>query len=128
MEDYTIRNPTACEGMEHCHYFNSKILIEVMQSLTDVNADDEEDVEEDISRYIGFCVTTLKTTILVANAIFSHDVNDCIFQEILDRKIATVEKDSGYMYRNLEKISCSKRHASTTKPKTIRISVRVLQD
>ena len=65
MEDYTIRNPTACEGMEHCHYFNSKILIEVMQSLTDVNADDEEDVEEDISRYIGFCVITLKTAILI---------------------------------------------------------------
>ena len=71
-----------------------------MQSLTDVNAyaDNEEDVEEVISRYIGFCVITLKTAILIANGIFSHDVNDCIFQEILERKIATVEKDCGSIY------------------------------
>ena len=62
MEDDTIQNPTACTEMEHCHFFNSKILIKVMRSLPDVNtdADNEEDMEEDISRYIGFCVITLK--------------------------------------------------------------------
>ena len=49
-ENGTIRNPTACEEMEHCHFFNSKILIEVMQSLADVNAyeENENNVEADI--------------------------------------------------------------------------------
>ena len=48
-ENGTIRNPTACEDMEHCYFFNSKILIEVMRSLDDVNAytENENDVEAD---------------------------------------------------------------------------------
>jgi len=49
MEDNTIRTPTACEEMEHCHSFESKILIEVMRSLKDVNIyDKEDDMEADI--------------------------------------------------------------------------------
>ena len=37
LEDDTIKNPTACEEMEHCRFFNSNILFEVMRSLTDPN-------------------------------------------------------------------------------------------
>ena len=36
-EDGAIRNPTAHEEMEHCHVFKSKIRIEVMRLLDDVN-------------------------------------------------------------------------------------------
>ena len=50
MEDNTVRDPTACEEMEHSHFFESKILIEVMRSLTDVNVYDEEDDMEEISQ------------------------------------------------------------------------------
>ena len=96
MEYRCIQTPTACEVMEQCHFFPSKILIEVMRSTTDVNtdADNEDDMEEDISRYIGFCAITLKTAILIADGIFSHYVNNSIFQDILERNIARVEKDS----------------------------------
>ena len=48
-EDNTVRDPTACEEMEHCHFFESKMLIEVMRSLKDVNIyDKEDDMEADI--------------------------------------------------------------------------------
>ena len=45
-----LQKISACEEMEHCHFFNSKILIEVMQSLADVNAyeENENNVEADI--------------------------------------------------------------------------------
>ena len=99
MEETTIRNPTACKEMEHCHFFESKILIEVMQSLTDVNIYDKEgDMEADIGKYLSFFIVTLKTAILIAEGIFDHYVNDCIFQEILERKIAIMEKDAGQIY------------------------------
>ena len=55
-------------------------------------------MEADISKYISFCIVTLKPAILIAEGIFDHSVNDCIFQEILERKIATVEKDCGSIY------------------------------
>ena len=64
MEDNTVRDPTACEEMEHCHLFESKTLIEVMQPLTDVNHYDEDDMEADIGKYLSFCKATLKTAIL----------------------------------------------------------------
>ena len=41
---------------------------------------------------------TSKTAILIAEGVFDHDVNNCIFQEILGRKIAAVEQDSGPIY------------------------------
>ena len=56
------------------------------------------DVEADISKYISFCIIALKTAILIADGIFGHYVNDCIFQDILERKIAIVEKDSGAIF------------------------------
>jgi len=70
-----------------------------MRSLCDVNtyAENEEAVEY-ISKYISFCIIALKTAILIAEGIFDHYVNDCIFQEILERKSAVVEKDSGSIY------------------------------
>ena len=55
-------------------------------------------MEEDISRYIGFCVITLKTAIPIADDIVSHYANACIFQDILERKIAMVEKESGAIF------------------------------
>ena len=70
-----IRNPTACKKMEHCHAY----------------AENEDDVEADISKYIRFCVVTLKAAILIAEGIFDHNVNNCIFQDILERKFALVE-------------------------------------
>ena len=86
--------------METCHFLNSKILIEVMHSLTDVYTytENEDDVEADISKYKSFGIVTLKTAILIAEVIFNHHMKDCIFQEILERKIAVVEKDSGSIY------------------------------
>ena len=51
MEDNTMRNPTACKEMEPCHFFESKMLIEVMRSLSDVNVPDKDDVEADIGKY-----------------------------------------------------------------------------
>ena len=42
-EDRTIRNPTERKEIEHCHFFKSKILIDVMKSyaLEDVNVHSE---------------------------------------------------------------------------------------
>ena len=61
MEDNTVRDPTACKIMEHCHFFESKILIEVMRALTDVNIyDEEDDMEANIGKYSSFCVFVLK--------------------------------------------------------------------
>ena len=99
-EGNTIQNTTACEEMEYCHFFNSKILTEVVPSLADINsyAENEEDVEADISKCISFCTITVKTAIRIAEGIFDHYVNDCIFQEILERKIAVVEKNSGAIF------------------------------
>ena len=37
LEDDTIKNPTACEEMEHCRFFHSKMFFEVMHSFTDTN-------------------------------------------------------------------------------------------
>ena len=69
MEGNTIRTQTACKEMEYCHFFISNIVIEVVRSLmlTDVNtyADNEEHMKEDISRYVGFCIITLKPAILI---------------------------------------------------------------
>ena len=97
MEDSTIQNPAACEEMENCHFFNSKIM--PMQKM-DVHAAAEngEDVAADISKYISFCIVTLKTSSLIAEGIFEHYVNNRIFQEILERIIAVVEKDSASIY------------------------------
>ena len=58
----------------------------------------KNDAEADISKYISFCIVTLKTAILLTEGVFDHHVNNCIFQEILGRKIASVEKDSGPIY------------------------------
>ena len=91
--------------MEHCHFFNSKSfkVIEVMRSSTHVGtyAENEEDIEADISKYISFCNITLQTAILIAEGIFDHYVNDYLFQEILERKIAVVEKDSGAIFTEI---------------------------
>ena len=80
MEDNTKQDPTACEEMELCHFFESKILFEVMRSLTDVNIYD------------------LKTATVIAEGIFDHYVNDCVFPEILERKITIMEKHAGQIY------------------------------
>ena len=89
MEDSTMRNPAACEEMEHYHFFNSKILIEVMQSLADGNAyaENADAVEADISKYKSFWIVTLKTAKLITEGISNHYVSDCIFPEILERKL-----------------------------------------
>ena len=58
----------------------------------------KNDAEADMSKYISFCIVTLKTAILLTEGVFDHHVNNCIFQEILGRKIASVEKDSGPIY------------------------------
>ena len=63
MEDNTVRDPTACEEIEHCHFFESKILSEVMRSSTDVSSYDKDDKEADIGKYLSSCVVTLKTAI-----------------------------------------------------------------
>ena len=68
LEDDTIKNPTECEEMEHCRFFNSKMLCEVMRSLTDTHIyaeNKKNDVEADISKYISFCIVTLKTAMLL---------------------------------------------------------------
>ena len=101
LEGDTIKNSTACEEMEHCRFFHSNMFFEVMHSFTDTNTNAENkknDAEVDISKYISFCIVTLKTAILLTEGVFDHHVNNCIFQEILGRKIASVEKDSGPIY------------------------------
>ena len=60
MEGGTIRNPTACEEMEHCHFSKAKMLIEVIQSLTDVNSYDKDDMEADFGKYLSFCIVNLR--------------------------------------------------------------------
>ena len=71
--------------MEHCDFFESKILIKVMRSLTDVNSYDKfkDDMEADMDKYLSSYVITLKTAILIAEGIFDNYVNDCIFSGIL---------------------------------------------
>ena len=58
----------------------------------------KKDAEADISKYISFCIVALKTAILLTEGVFDHFVNNCIFEEILGRKIASAEKDSGPIY------------------------------
>ena len=56
--------PNSMRELEHCHFFESKILIKVMQSLTDVNIyDKEDDMEADIRKHLRLCVVVLKTVI-----------------------------------------------------------------
>ena len=69
-----------------------------MRSLTDVNADVKDDVEAEIGKYLSFCLVTLKTAILIIEGSLDHSANDCIFQEILERKIAIMEKDLGSVF------------------------------
>ena len=69
-----------------------------LQRDANADADNDKDVEEDFSRCIGFCGLTLKTAILINEDIFNHYVNNCIFQDILERKIEKVEKDSGIIF------------------------------
>ena len=48
--------------------------------------------------YISFCIVTLKTAILIAESIFKHFVNNCIFPEILKGKFGLVKKDFGLLF------------------------------
>ena len=58
-----------------------------MRSFTDVHSyDDDDDLEADIGKYLSFCVVTLKTVILIAEGIFDHSVNNCMFSEILESR------------------------------------------
>ena len=83
LEDDTIKNPTACEEMEHCRFFHSKMFFEVMHSFTDTNTyaqnKKKNDAEADISKYISFCIVALKSAILLTEGVFDHYVNNCIF-------------------------------------------------
>ena len=84
LEDDTIQNPTECEEMEHCRFFNSKMLCEVMRSLTDTHIyaeNKKNDAEADISKYISFCIITLTTAILLTEGVFDHYVNNCILKK-----------------------------------------------
>jgi len=74
------------------------MLCEVMRSLTDTHIyaeNKKNDAEADVSKYISFCIITLRTAILLTEGVFDHCVNNCIFKEIPIRKIVAVEKDSG---------------------------------
>ena len=66
--------------MENCYSFSLEILLEVMRSVGDipVEADLKGDNEAETCTHISFCII-LKTTILIADKIFDHYVNDCIF-------------------------------------------------
>ena len=54
---------TACEEMEHCHFFEEKNLIQRMRSVDDMRVETEtvEDNEAIISEYLSFCTVILNT-------------------------------------------------------------------
>ena len=90
IELYGVEKTTSFKTAPHAKKWNIvicqlKILIEVVRSLEDVNAyeENENDVEADISKYISFCIVMLKTASLIADSIFDHDVSNCMFPEIL---------------------------------------------
>ena len=71
-----------------------------MRSLEDVEAyaENENDVEVDISKYISFCIIMLKTAILITDSIFNHYVNNCIFPKNCKRKIKWLEKECDSLF------------------------------
>ena len=86
--------------MENCHFFKSEARIKVMSSLANVSAYAEmEDVKEaEISKCISFCTVILKTTVLIADSIFDHRMNECIFLHTLERKVQASEKEHKAKY------------------------------
>ena len=78
----------------------SEILYEVMNSLGNivVDADLEEGDEAETSKYLRFCLVILRTTILIADRIFDHCVNDCIYLDILKKKILSLEQGINTKY------------------------------
>ena len=74
----------------------------------------ENDMKADIGKYLSFCVVTLKTAILIAEGMFDHCVNDCIFSEILERKIVIIEKDAGQIYNEKTVIALIKGVSAVT--------------
>ena len=76
------------DGHTKPYNMQGNVTLSFLQLKDHVEAENENDVEADIGKYIRFCIVTLKSTILIAEGIFDHYVNFCIFQEILEGKIA----------------------------------------
>ena len=86
MEDYTVRDPTACEEMEHCHFLNLRSLLRWRRS------------RYRSSKYLCVCVVIPKTATYIAEGIFDQDVNNCIVPQFLERKISIMENDECQIY------------------------------
>ena len=59
-----------------------------------VHSDIEDDKQTEISKCISFCTVVLKTAVLIADSIFDHYVNDCIFLGFLEIKLSSIESIS----------------------------------